>query len=56
MTTQFISLTLTDGNTVNVISQISKDLFKVSYGNNTKGNDVTGIVHRECVMLFNATN
>ena len=45
-------LTLTDNSRVEVISRISKDMFKVSYGKNTKGNDVIGLVHRSMILLF----
>jgi hypothetical protein len=45
-------LTLTDNSVVVVISRISKDMFKVSYGKDTRGNDVIGIVHSSIVLLF----
>jgi hypothetical protein len=46
-------LTLTNNTRVEVLNQLSKHMFKVSYGKDTKGNDVIGIVHSSIVLLFN---
>jgi hypothetical protein len=45
-------LTLTDNSTVQVISRISRDMFKVSFGKDSKGNDIVGLVHRSIILLF----
>lgn len=41
-------LTLKNGTTVEIITIISKNLFKVSYGKDRTGNDIVGIIFREC--------
>lgn len=45
-------LTLTDNKRVSIVKQLSKNWFRVSYGKDTKGNDVLGLVHRTIVLLF----
>jgi hypothetical protein len=45
-------LTLTNNLRVQVISRISKNMFKVTYGKDTKGNDIVGLIHSSMVLLF----
>lgn len=45
-------LTLTNGKTVEIITIISKNLFKVSYGQDRNGNYIVGIVNRSMIISF----
>lgn len=43
-------LTLKNGKTVEIITIISKNLFKVSYGKDRDGNDIVGIINRQMII------
>ena len=43
-------LKLTNGKTVEIITIISKNLFKVSFGQDRKGNDIIGIINRSMII------